>query len=72
MPHAVTHTRTHTEQEIKANSPAAMRSCKQLINNVYHSLGSPKKGEGLSDVKAPPPPPRYSFVSLFIKSLLWS
>lgn len=37
--------------EIKANSPAAMRSCKQLINNVYHSLGSPKKGEGLSDVK---------------------
>jgi hypothetical protein len=39
-------------QEIKANSPAAMRSCKQLINNVYHSLGSPKNGEGLEDVKA--------------------
>jgi hypothetical protein len=57
-----THTHTHTEQEIKANSPAAMRSCKQLINNVYHSLGSPKKGEGLSDVKAPPhphPPPSF-------------
>ncbi len=54
---------THTEQEIKANSPAAMRSCKQLINNVYHSLGSPKKGEGLSDVKAPLPP---FFLSFFL------
>jgi len=37
-------------KEIKANSPAAVRSCKQLINNVYHNLGTPKS-EGLSDLK---------------------
>ncbi len=49
--HMLTHEAHTFQQEIKNNSPAAMRTCKQLISNVYLSLGTPKTGEGLSDLK---------------------
>lgn len=38
--------------EIENNSPAAMRECKKLIHNVYHSLGGQKKGEGIEEMRA--------------------